>query len=59
LKRHKQTREIAISTLANAEWKLNTAKQLRQVGAPYVWITDQLYMGATSTVRVYLNRIKK
>jgi hypothetical protein len=59
LKRHKQTGETAISTRANAEWKISTAKQLRQVGAPYAWITDQLQMGATSTVRVYLNRIKK
>jgi len=58
LKRHKQTKETAIPTRANAEWKITTAKQLRQVGAPYAWITDQLHMGATSTVRVYLNRIK-
>ena len=58
LKRHKQTKETAIPTRANAEWKISTAKQLRQVGAPYAWITDQLHMGAASTVRVYLNRIK-
>lgn len=38
LKRHKQTKETAIPTRANAEWKISTAKQLRQVGAPYAWI---------------------
>ena len=56
LVRHKQTRDTAASARANTPWKITTAKKLRNVGAPYAWIAQQLHMGAVSTVRVYLNR---
>lgn len=58
LAHHRQTRETAASTRANVPWKITTATKLRQVGAPYTWITQQLHMGSISTVRVYLNRTK-
>ena len=56
LERHQQTRESAASSRANSAWKITTTIQLRNVGAPYAWITQHLHMGSTSTVRVYLNR---
>jgi len=59
LKLHKQTKETEVSTRANAGWKISTARQLRLFGATYKWIPEQLHMGSTSTVRVYLNRTKK
>ncbi len=58
LERHAQTHELAASSRANSAWKITTAIQLRNVGAPYAWITQQLHMGSVSTVRVYLNRTK-
>ena len=55
---HRQSLEEAASVRANVPWKIAIAQQLRKAGAPYSWITQQLVMGAPSTVRVYLNRKK-
>jgi REP element-mobilizing transposase RayT len=58
LTNQKQTRESAATARANTPWKISTAIKLRNVGAPFAWITEQLHMGSVSTARVYLNRAK-
>jgi putative transposase len=58
LKRHRQSREAAAASHGSLPWKLTIAQALRQVGAPYAWITAQLHMGKPGTVRVYLHSAK-
>ncbi len=55
--------ERAGKTIANtgqdansAAWKVSIARQLRGIGAPCGWITENLHMGPVTSMRVYLAR---
>ena len=56
-RRRKTTEEVA-KARANADWKIEIAGRLRNVGAPSAWIAEKLQIGSPSTIRAYLHRAK-
>ena len=58
LQRREKSRADASGDICGAPWKIEVAARLRQEGASYAWITGELHMGKTSSVRTYLSQVK-
>lgn len=58
LDRSEKSRANVNEDSGNAPWKLALARRLRNEGASYAWITAELKMGKTSSVRAYLSKAR-